>query len=150
MSEPSTQASMPPRQAVVAQAMQWLGTRYHHQARMLGHGVDCAQLLCAVYEAAGVVDPIDPGNYPRDWHMHKSEERYLLWLAKVGAVFEPNPKAGDVAMFRWGKTWAHGGIFVSPTEVVHAYIKSGVILTKLTEEPLASRPQCFFTLPGLD
>jgi cell wall-associated NlpC family hydrolase len=138
------------RLAVVDQTMPWMGTAYHHQGRQLGAGVDCAQLLCAVYEAAGVVGPVDPGNYPRDWHMCRNEERYLWWLTQVGATLVDKPQAGDVAMFRFGRTWSHGGIFVSPTEVVHAYVKSGVILTRLTEEPLASRPQCFFTLPGLN
>lgn len=138
------------RDAVVAHALRWLRTPYHHQGRMLGHGVDCAQLLCAVYEAAGVVGPIQPGNYPRDWHMCRSEERYLLWLARVGATLTYPPQAGDVAMFRFGRTWSHGGIFVSATEVVHAYVKSGVIVTRLSEEPLASSPMAFFTLPGLN
>jgi cell wall-associated NlpC family hydrolase len=82
--------------------------------------------------------------------MCRNEERYLWWLTQVGATLVDKPQAGDVAMFRFGRTWSHGGIFVSPTEVVHAYVKSGVILTRLTEEPLASRPQCFFTLPGLN
>ena len=31
------------RLAVVAEAESWLGTPYHHEARIKGHGVDCVE-----------------------------------------------------------------------------------------------------------
>ena len=36
------------RAAVVAEAIAWLGTPYHHRARIKGVGVDCAQLALGV------------------------------------------------------------------------------------------------------
>lgn len=33
------------RAAVIAEAESWLSTPYHHEARIKGHGVDCAQIL---------------------------------------------------------------------------------------------------------
>ena len=50
------------RQAVVAEALTWLGTPYHHRARVKGAGVDCGQLLAAVFEGAGVLRHVDPGD----------------------------------------------------------------------------------------
>jgi hypothetical protein len=46
------------RAAVVKEALTWLGTPYHHHARVKGVGVDCARLLCAVYEASACVPHI--------------------------------------------------------------------------------------------
>lgn len=43
------------RQAVVAEAKTWIGTGFHHEARIKGAGVDCAQLLIAVFSACGFV-----------------------------------------------------------------------------------------------
>jgi hypothetical protein len=62
-----------------------MGTPYHHHARIKGVGVDCAQLLCGVYEAAGLVPHIETGHYPHDWHLHRGEELFAGWLDRVGA-----------------------------------------------------------------
>lgn len=135
------------RQIVASAAMQWVGTPYHHHARVRGVGVDCVQLLCAVYESCNLTAPIDPGQYAVDWHMHRNRELYLEGLQRYG-VETGSPQAGDVALFRFGRTYSHGGVMISRDQVVHAYMGSGVIVTRLTEEPLADRQARFFTLPA--
>lgn len=140
---------MTSRSQVVAEARRWIGTPYHHHGRVLGVGVDCAQILCAVYEACYLVEHIDPGNYARDWHLHRSEELYLGWLIKAGATEVSSPQPGDVAVFRFGRTWSHGGILIEDNQVVHAYIGRGVIVNRLSEEPLQGRQVRFFSLNGL-
>ena len=136
------------RKLVVAEALSWASppTPYHHHARIKGVGVDCAQLLCAVYEAAAAVPPVDPGFYATDWHLHRSEEMFLAWLAKVGAWRTGAPQMGDVAVFRYGRTFSHGAVMVEPTLALHAYKGAGVILTRLHEAPLAGRDAQFWTL----
>jgi NlpC/P60 family putative phage cell wall peptidase len=87
------------RAAVVAEAESWLGTPYHHMARLKGVGCDCLTLLAAVYEAAGVVPAIEIPFYPPDWHLHRGVERYMDGLlAYAHEVDAPAP--GDVALFR--------------------------------------------------
>lgn len=138
------------RLAVIAEALTWLGTPYHHHGRLKGVGVDCGQSLCAIYEAADVTAPIDPGTYSTAWHLHRSEELYVQWLQRVGAVRTERPRAGDVALFRFGRTFSHGGVLVNVEgrrhTVLHAYVHQAVILTRLDEAPLAGRPVQFWTL----
>lgn len=67
---------------VISEAMTWLGTPYHHQGRVKGVSVDCATLLCEVYEAVGLIDHYDPGLYTPDWHMHQLGQRYLGHIQK--------------------------------------------------------------------
>lgn len=140
------------RAAVVAEALTWINTPYHHHARVKGVGVDCAQLLCAVYEACGLVPHIDPGNYAHDWHLHRGEEVFIKWLEKVGAreVRAPLRSAlGDVALFKYGRAYSHGSIVVdlhSGFGVVHAYVGRGVIQTRLDEEPLQGRQVSYWSL----
>ena len=134
------------RNAVVTEALTWLGTPYHHHARLKGVGVDCGQSLCAIYEAAGVTATIDPGAYSTAWHLHRSEELYIEWLQRAGAVPTEQPRAGDVALFRFGRTFSHGGVLIDRHTVLHAYISQAVILTRLDEAPLAGRPVQFWTL----
>lgn len=137
------------RAAVVKEALTWLGTPYHHHARVKGVGVDCAQLLCAVYEACGCVPHIDPGNYAHDWHLHRGEEVFIGWLEKAGAREVQTPTRGDVAVFRYGRAYSHGAIVVGATgrvAVLHAYVRLGVMQTRLDEEPLLGRAVQFWTL----
>jgi cell wall-associated NlpC family hydrolase len=138
------------RAAVVAEARGWLGTRYHHHGRIRGVGVDCAMLLAEVYERCGVAPHVDPGSYPTDWHLHRSEEQFLGWLDRVGAREIPAPAAGDIGLFKFGRCFSHGAIVVDLAgqlpQLVHAYVRRGVVLTALDEEPLSGRPVRWFTL----
>jgi cell wall-associated NlpC family hydrolase len=127
----------------------WLGTPHHHHARVKGVGVDCAQLLCAVYEACGCVPHIDPGNYADDWHLHRGEEVFIEWLEKAGAREVQVPAPGDVAVFGYGRAYSHGAVVVdgpAARNVVHSYLGRGVVLSRLDEEPLQGRTSRFWSM----
>lgn len=129
------------RASVVSHARSWVGTPYHHHARLKGVGVDCAQLLCAVYEAAGVVPHVETGTYPHDWHLHRSLEMFSGWLEKFGARLPADAplQPADVVLFRYGRTFSHGAIVLEDDLLIHSYLGSGVILTRLHEAPLGDR-----------
>lgn len=128
------------RAAVAEEALSWLGTAYHHHARIKGVGVDCAQLLCGVYEACGLVKPVETGAYAVDWHLHHSEEKFSGWMAQYAHLVQDGPlKVGDVCLWRFGRTFSHGSIYVGDDLFVHSYIGRGVMLSRLAEEPLAGR-----------
>lgn len=127
--------------AAVSAAWTWHGTPYHHHGRIKGVGVDCAQLLCAVFEESGQVPHIETGTYPVDWHMHRGEEMFSAWLARYGTL-QPVGTAhapGDVFLFRFGRTFSHGSILVDENLLIHSYIGRGVIVSRFTEEPLSGR-----------
>lgn len=131
------------RASVIAEALSWVGTPYHHHGRIKGVGVDCAQLLIAVYSATGAVPQATevPNHYPTDWHLHRSEEMFRSWLAHVGAV-QRDPDArcpGDIALFQFGRCFSHGGIFLEPETILHSYHKTGVVTHRLDEFPLTGR-----------
>ena len=115
---------------VLVEAMTWLGTPYHHHGRVKGAGVDCATFLCEVYEAVGLITHIDPGTYSTDWHLHRSEEKYLSWLEKFGTLIEsPNP--GDVAIWKIGRCFRQGAIVIDSKSIIHSYISQGVVLDSI-------------------
>lgn len=134
------------RADVVAEALTWLGTPYHHRARLKGVGVDCAQILIAIYAGLSLAPEIDPGEYARDWHLHQGEELYMAWLKQAGARPVQTPGLGDMALFRFGRTYSHGAIFVGADELVHSYLRRGVIRTRLDEEPLHGRPVQYWSV----
>lgn len=112
------------REQVVAEALSWLQTPFHHCADVKGAGVDCAMLLVRVYCDLGVVPMMDPRPYKPQWFLHSSETRYLGWLAKYSRkVDEAQP--GDVAVFNFGKHAAHGAIIIDDHTMLHAYVPVG-------------------------
>lgn len=134
------------RSAVIAEARTWLGTKYHHMGRVKGAGCDCLTLLAEVYAAVGVVQPVAIEFYPRDWHFHRGEERYLNGLLELAAQV-PDPLPGDVAMFRFGRATSHSAIVISWPIVIHAHYARGVEITDATDTELAGRLTGFYS-PG--
>jgi NlpC/P60 family putative phage cell wall peptidase len=117
------------RAAVVASARSWIGTPYHHMADVKGAGCDCAMLLVRVYCDLGLIEPFDPRPYVKDWHLHRSDERYLgFLLARAREVAAPLP--GDVVLFRYGRCYSHGGIVTAPCPltIVHAFAPARTVL----------------------
>lgn len=139
------------RRHIAAEARTWLGTPYHHHARVKGVGVDCAQLLAAVFEVAGVIPHLDLGNYATQWHLHHGDELFLQWLQRCGArplAEGEAPQLGDIGVWRYGRTHSHGGIVVEAGPdplIVHAYIRRKVITTRVSEAPLAGAPVCYWS-----
>lgn len=136
------------RACVVAAARGWVGTPYHHRARIKHHGVDCAQILIAVYAEVGLIDDFDPGVYPRDWHLHRSEERYAGWVGQLAPEYSLDrrtPYPGDIVLFKHGRTFSHGAIVTAWPRVVHAFAGAGLVEeVDLTGTPLltlAGRPR---------
>ena len=105
---------------IVAEAVTWLRTPYHHMAANKGHGVDCAMLPLCVYKAVGLVPAdVDPRPYTPDWYMHRSEEIYLGWVTQFADRVEVGER-GDFAMYRVGRTASHGAIIVDDELMIHA------------------------------
>ena len=135
------------REAVVAEARRWLATPYQHRQHLLGVGVDCAWLLIEVFHSAGLLPWIDPGAYAQDWHLHRSKELYLGWLEEYGQQVE-TPQPGDVAIWKFGRTYSHGAVVIDQHRVIHAFLDIGVEVADMREERLACRPVRYYTLNG--
>jgi cell wall-associated NlpC family hydrolase len=116
------------REDVVTEARSWLGTPYHHHARVKGAGIDCGMILAEVYAAAGVLPEVDPGEYVYDWFMHRDEPVYLNTLEKYATKIEGPAQPGDIAMFQFGRNPAHGAIVIEWPVILHAYASAGMVI----------------------
>jgi NlpC/P60 family putative phage cell wall peptidase len=117
------------QQLILTEARKWLGTPYHHAGDVLGVGVDCAMLLVRVFCDSGLVPCLDPRPYPPDWHLHRSEERFLSWVTDYADKVD-SPQPGDVPLFRFGRALSHGGIIESVIEepyMIHANMDVGCV-----------------------
>lgn len=133
------------RGKVVAEAITWIGTPYHPQARVKNVGVDCGMLLIEVFKRCGLINNIDPGNYAREWHLHRGEELYLGWVAEHCAEVNA-PLPGDVAVYKFGRCYAHGTIVVAWPLLIHAHLPEGqVAYGDGLQNPLVDRDVKFFS-----
>lgn len=145
---------MPPdqaleRAAVVAAVRSWLRTPYHHAARVKGAGADCATLIAAAFEEAGLLAPVPIPSYSPQWHLHRNAETYRDFVLRYAHEIEPAAaRPGDVVMYHWGHVKAHGGIIVETgwPNIIHAYSSAGMVVeADGTGGELAGRETQFFS-----
>jgi cell wall-associated NlpC family hydrolase len=157
---------------VVAEARTWIGTKYHHMARVKGAGTDCLMLLAEVYEACGIIPHLDVPFYPADWNLHRNAELYLAGVMQHAREYYRScglrdtadgkstcwcwndtpdggdiscaargrlkavPEPGDVALFKFGRCYAHGAIITEWPRLIHAWVGVGVL-----EDNAETRPE---------
>ena len=144
----------PRRAAVVKEAESWIRTPYHHMGRVKGSGADCLSLLAEVYEAAGIIPHVELEFYPPDWNLHRDAERYLAGVMRHAREFamvpmddlvtKPLPEPGDVAVFKFGRCFAHGAIVTEWPHLIHSWVNGGVMRGDATQPILDGRPVRFF------
>ncbi len=137
------------RLRVCEEARSWVGTPYRQLGCVKGPqgAVDCSMLLVGCFVGAGILAPFDPRPYPPEWHLHRSEERYLAWMDLL-ARRTTTPQAGDVMVIRFGRCYSHAAIVMpEPDTVVHAYIRDGLCTyARGSEVVLDDRPHLFFDI----
>lgn len=139
------------RNAVVAEALTWLRTPYHHRAKVKGVGVDCAQFPLAVYEAAGLIPPTDVGAYAAAWHLHREQEMYLGWVRRFGReIGREATQRGDFAVWKFGRCFSHGAIILDPPTIIHATLLGRCVhISDMDrDDDLAAHEVKFFTRWG--
>jgi len=132
---------------VVAEARGWIGTRYHPGADVKGAGVDCGMLLVRVFVDTGLAQPFDPRPYSQDWHLHRSDEKYLGFVAPIAReVPHELVKPGDIIVFRWGRCYSHGGIVTDAAAggltIVHAFSeRRAVVEQRIDSDRILADPR---------
>ena len=93
-------------------AYSWLGTPYEGCAKVKGVGVDCGQLLIAAVEDAGLIQrgTVQTGTYSQEWHLHRSEEKYLSFIERYCEPVTGEPQPGDFALYKFGRGISHGDV----------------------------------------
>lgn len=116
---------------IIAQARTWLGTPYHHQARLKGVGCDCLGLVVGVadelaltHKDGSLLSSFDQTNYS-----HQPDGTYLLQM--MASVLDEVPKEdarpGDVAVFDIEGNPQHVAILTEYIEglgMIHCYAPS--------------------------
>jgi cell wall-associated NlpC family hydrolase len=135
------------RDAIIAEAKTWIGTKWHHEARVKGAGVDCGMLLIEVFHAVGLMPKVMPEHYAPDFMLHRNEEWFTdiirLYADEIPESYGLLP--GDVVVFRNGRTYSHGGIIADYPRIIHASRPDGcVCYGDMSRFPLCKRRRKLF------
>lgn len=78
-------------------ALLWLGTPYHHNAKIRGVGVDCARFVIGACEDAGLLekDSLVLGDYSNEWALHHTRD-VMHEVAEKYGIQVKNPRRGDI------------------------------------------------------
>lgn len=137
------------RNEIVNEAMSWLRTPYHHRSNLKGEGVDCLLLLVEVYVAVGLIERPSVPDYQMDIMMHRNDETYMAGILDYADEVE-RPQPGDVALWKFGRSYSHGAIVVDWPTIIHAHrLEGGVVLARGDGGELADRDVKFFSIRGL-
>lgn len=140
------------RELVTTEARTWLGTPYHHKGRIKGVGADCGGFIYQVFKTTiNVPHESFPDTYAQDWALHKDDNEIYLAFLQPYVLKVASPSPGDIVMFRFGRAFSHGTIFLGDGHYIHAYGKtgSGVVKTSTKKQfnlGQKMRPSVAFTL----
>lgn len=122
----------------------WHGTPFRKRARILHHGVDCANLAVAIYCDGGFpIDAIIP-HYHLDHGRHSKESILVHWLS--GSKYFEEVKLsdglrpGDILCFMLEQSEHHCGIVMSSNSFAHCVDKLGTIFSRLDDSTYRINP----------
>lgn len=130
------------RTEILEEARKWLDTPYHHQGRVIGHGVDCYGVIEMVGRALGVniPDNIRYGRIP--------DEAELLANMDTYAVRVPVAKAGDIVLIPFVHKIRHMAI-LTDKGILHAYEPAGKVVEHSIDDRWKRLFRRAYAFPGV-
>lgn len=129
--------------------MLWEGTPFHRDARVRissadRGGVDCANLIAAVFEACNVFSAEEWGFFGADWHMNTTRDFYMEKLMRHASLLpaEGQGRPGDIVLAQHRTNLERrpvsfqGGIVVGWPMIIHAHPKRGVCVSSAELDPI--------------
>ena len=140
------------REMVIAEAREWLGTPFHHQASVKGAGCDCIGLVKGVGVALGIVD-YDPNsalaksfsNYPKLPDSKRMREGLATWLINIPFS---EASVGDILFMSWGRDPMHVAI-KTDCGIIHSYSGIKKVIEHALDEEWNRRIVAAYRYPAL-
>jgi cell wall-associated NlpC family hydrolase len=138
------------RAIILAEADTWKGTPYRGWSAVKGGGVDCGQLIYAVYRACGLVPAVElPKDYSLQVAQHRASTEYLSFVDQFcREIPEEEARPADIVLYKLGLGYSHGGIVVEwPRKIVQAEARHGFCAGHGIKTPaFRGHERCFRTL----
>lgn len=139
-------------EAIVAEAVSWVGTPYRHQAALKGVGCDCLGLVRGIWRAVYGSEPEATPAYTPDWAEAAGRETLRDAAGRhMTAVALDAAAPGDLLLFRWRAALPakHAAILIAADRFVHAH--QGAAVASATLAPWWRRRLAYvFRFPGVE
>lgn len=139
------------RSAILAEARDWIGTPYQHQASAKHAGCDCLGLVRGVWRALYGAEPEEAPAYTPDWAERRGAET-LLGAARRQLNEAPvaDARPGDVLLFRMHSAAPakHAAILDEEDHIIHAYWGRAVVRSRFAPW-WRVRAAAAFSFPGV-
>ncbi len=133
---------------ICTEAITWLDTPYHHQARVKQVGVDCAQMIAGIAETVGLLEPgTGITNYSPEWHLHNREEMLIGLLEQYGCTKKDTLERGDIICFKFGRVCSHLGVYLGNEQFIHARIDQQKVVINTLSGTWKERHQVTYSFP---
>ena len=140
------------RSLIVADARDWIGTPYRHQASLKGVGCECLGLVRGVWRGVIGAEPERAPAYAPDWAEAGGVEALADAAARHLVAIERDAFGdGDVLLFRWraGLPAKHAAIVTAADKIVHAH--DGAAVAEVALAPWWRRRIAYaFRFPGIE
>lgn len=110
------------REQIIAEARTWLGTPWHHQARLKGVGVDCIGLAIGVAKALGLSD-YDIDGYGMQPDVKALVKTIESIATRIGIA---DARPGDMVLINFAQHPQHLGI-LTDKGIIHALSRVGFV-----------------------
>jgi cell wall-associated NlpC family hydrolase len=132
------------REQIVATAREWLDTRWHHQGRLKGVGVDCAGLVVGVATELGLTE------FDMTGYGHRPDTRELEQLCHdhMKKVRRDRARPGDVLLIEVDKMPQHMAI-KTDIGMIHAFAPLRRVVEHRIDDDWAARITAAFRIPGV-
>jgi NlpC/P60 family putative phage cell wall peptidase len=141
-------------EVIVTQARTWLGTPFHHQARVKGKGCDCLGLIIGVVQELGLKDKQGRllASYDEVTYSRRPSGAYLI--AKLSSTLDEvpidNAQPGHLALFTMSGNPQHLGILTNYDDtgalgLIHCNVRSGGVVEHRLDEFWRARVIKVFT-----
>lgn len=124
------------RKAILAEARDWIGTPYVHQASAKGAGCDCLGLVRGVWRAFYGAEPEAAPAYTPDWAERCGRETLLAAARRhLGGIPLSSAAPGDVLLFRMDASSPikHAAILDEDERIIHAYWGRSVVHSRFAK-----------------
>ena len=132
------------RSEIIAEARKWLGTPFHHQGRVIGHGVDCYGVIEMVARALKVEVPegLTYSRIPDEIQLITYLDGYTLRVPLNEA------REGDIIVIPFLKKMRHLAI-LTDKGMIHAYEPVGKVVEHAIDEKWRRMFRRAYAFPGM-
>jgi NlpC/P60 family putative phage cell wall peptidase len=135
---------MPVRSEIVAEARKWLGTPYHHEGRVIGHGVDCVGLILEVAKSLGINVPNQTGysRIPEESRLTADLDTYAVRIDMSSL------DVGDIVVIPFLHKLRHLAI-LTDRGMIHSYEPAGMVVEHVVDDRWRKMFRRAYQFPGV-